>query len=194
MKKLLTACFVTALFACNSSSSKLFIVSNGKLDEASTASDIKIKEGSSYLEKEYDVKEKNIKATVGSSSSSTVLDGDGYFLWNLKQDTLVGAKQAIGTSSIGTVSITQEMLTQKIDSLTALTENRNVSAKNNNFFVLPGQSVKLTSSGNVYIAGPFHSVPRQLDENRYNTETEVFKFYTVKELREEIERLRAMTK
>jgi hypothetical protein len=194
MKKLLTVASFASLVACNSTSSKLFIVSNGSLDNSSTAKDIKIKEGTSYVEKEYTVTEKNIKATVGSSSSSTSLDGDGYFLWNLKKDTLVGAKQNVGSAERGTVTITQEMLQQKIDSLVALTENRNVNAKNNNFFVLPGQSVKLTSSSNVYIAGPFHSLPRQLDETKYNASTEVFKFYTVKELREEIERLKGMTK
>jgi hypothetical protein len=194
MKKLLTAACIVSLIACNSTSSKLFIVSNGSLDNSSTANDIKIKEGTSYLEKEYTLTDKDVKATVGSSSSSTSLDGEGYFLWNLKKDTLIGAKQNIGTTQRGTVNITQEMLQQKIDSLVALTENRNVNAKNNNFFVTPGQSVKLSSSSNVYIAGPFHSLPRQLDETKYNTSTEVFKFYTVKELREEIERLRGMTK
>jgi hypothetical protein len=49
MKKLLTVAAFASLVACNSTSSKLFIVSNGSLDNSSTANDIKIKEGTSYV-------------------------------------------------------------------------------------------------------------------------------------------------
>src|SRR6476469_3687727 len=134
MKKVLSAFTLIVFVACNSSSSssKLFVITNGDFDKASSGSVIKISDGSSYAEKEFDVADKNVKATVGSSSKTTTLEGEGYFLWNLKKDTLVGAKQNIGTADRSTVTITQEMLQQKIDSLTALSENKNVSTANKN--------------------------------------------------------------
>jgi hypothetical protein len=197
MKKILPALSVLILFSCNNKpASKLYIVSNGTLLPTSSANEIQIKPGTSFLEKEYELNsdETKLRAVIGRDEQTGALYGTGYYLWNLKKDTLVGAKQTTGSAARGTVNISQEMLKTKIDSLVALTENKNVSPANRNYFVLPNQVVRISEGTNVYIAGPFHSLPRQLDETKYNASTEVFKFYTVKELREEIERLKAMTK
>lgn len=168
-------------------------MANGDLDKKSTATNIQIDQGNSYVEQEYLVDgDAALKAKLGSEEKSANIQGSGYYLWNLKKDTLIGGKQNIAEGTIKDATITQEMLKVKIDSLQQLVNNQNVSEANHNYFVLPGQLAKITSSTDVLLVGPYNTIPRQLDETKYSAKTEVYKFYTAQDIRTQIERLKGL--
>ncbi len=192
MKNFLTLILISLLLAgCNSKSTRIKIFANGELEKASAGNEITIRPNRNYLEKELELNASQpLKATVGNQTYEATPDGEGYYAWNLKTDTLVGSRQWLNQGATEQQTMTQQRLKQVIDSLELLVIGRNINAANQNFMLEPGRLVKLTSSQDVLVVGPFNSLPKQLDESKYSINTEVFRFYTVKDVREQITRLK----
>ena len=87
---------------------------------------------------------------------------------------------------------TQEELKHGIDSLIQLTQGKNISAANRNFFVLPKTAVKISDNLDAFVVGPFHRMTSV--EKDGDKVPEVYRFYSIQEIREIIDQLTALTK
>lgn len=188
MKNILFPLAAIVLASC-SEKATVTVISNGEFVKGATASSFSINKGNSYLQQEI-VMGSNDKLTAKTTAGDkeAPLSGAGYYVWNLRTDTLIGSIQRINAGNTTDQTITQEKLKHTIDSLQNLLNN-NISGSTA-FFVAPGALQKLTSGSDVYFVGPFNGLPAQLDENIVSENTEVFKFYTSKDVREQIERLK----
>ena len=79
----------------------------------------------------------------------------------------------------------------QLDSLQLLSEGKNVSEKNRNFFILPNQAVKITENTKAMIVGPYHHMTSA--ETVDGKAPEVYQFYSIKEIREMILKLQVLT-
>jgi hypothetical protein len=113
---------------------------------------------------------------------------DGLYIVNVKTDTVVGAKQHVGAEGGG--KITQDALTQKLDSLKKLVQDQNVSDANQNYFIAPGKIVKIGTETQAKVFGPFTTVPGGFDAGSVPA---IYKFYSMKEMREIIANLQKLT-
>lgn len=113
---------------------------------------------------------------------------DGLYIANCKNDTVVGSKQHVGAG--GESKITQDALTQKLDSLKKLVADQNVSDANQNFFITPGKIQKIGTETQAKVFGPFTTVPGGFDASSVPA---IYKFYSMREMREIIANLQKMT-
>lgn len=114
---------------------------------------------------------------------------DGLYIANVKTDTVIGSKQHIGAEG-GEGRITQDALTQKLDSLQKLVLDQNVSDANQNYFIVPGKVAKITTETQAKVFGPFTTVPGGFDASSVPA---IYKFYSMKEMRAIIANLQKMT-
>lgn len=119
------------------------------------------------------------------------IDDDGYFLLNGKKDTIVGSYQNYAAPSDTFKVVSQAELKKAIDSLQLLIENKNVSAANRNYFILPYHAAKITGNIDATIVSPYHRMTSI--EKVGDKDPEVYRFWSVAEIRETIEKLKAMT-
>ena len=157
--------FAAILFtACSSNEKKIMVISKGKATIDVTGKTIAVKDGAGSEEAEmlYNTADK-VVLKVKSEEKEVAIDipENGYYILNTKNDTLIGSYQnytEAGSPTDTSKMITQEMIQQSIDSLIALTEGKNVSAANKNYYVLPFTAVKVTNNVNAFIVGPFHNI------------------------------------
>lgn len=197
MKKisLILLCAVTVFASCESGNKKKVLVM-GKGTLTARENNITLKEGSGYAETMMelsDSKETTLTIEGSGQKNVTVPAEEGFYILNLRNDTVVGARQNIGTDLSSSKVITQEELKLKIDSLVKLTTGANVSAGGSNFMLPPGSVTKVSGNPNARIYGPFTKIPGSLKPDPDGKELELFKFYTNNEMRELIEKLRAQT-
>src|SRR3569833_409470 len=105
----------------------------------------------------------------------------------MKNDTIVGSYLKYSAPSATTKVFTLDMLKHSVDSLQQLINNQNVNAANKNYFVLPYHAVKISGNIDATVVGPFHQMTSM--EKEEGKEPEVYRFYTVKEIRELIAEL-----
>jgi hypothetical protein len=86
---------------------------------------------------------------------------------------------------------TQADLKHDIDSLQQLTEGKNISAANHNFYLLPHTATKFTNNLEAQVVGPFHKMTSA--EMVDGKMPEVYRFYSIKEIRETIAKLTVLT-
>ncbi len=190
--------FAAILFtACSSNEKKIMVISKGKATIDVTGKTIAVKDGAGSEEAEmlYNTADK-VVLKVKSEEKEVAIDipENGYYILNTKNDTLIGSYQnytEAGSPTDTSKMITQEMIQQSIDSLIALTEGKNVSAANKNYYVLPFTAVKVTNNVNAFIVGPFHNITTI--EKDGDKMPEVYRFFSIKEIREKIEKQKAMT-
>ena len=123
--------------------------------------------------------------------STVDLSEDGYYLLNGKNDTIIGSYQKYGMPSDTYKTVSQVELQKSIDSLQLLVENKNVSATNKNYFILPYQAAKITNNQDAFFVSPYHRMTSI--EKMGDKDPEVYRFWSIKEIRETIEKLKAMT-
>ncbi len=184
MKKLLfiALCGMLMSIGCStpSATKKVLIVGRGKI----TAKDNKVTmtDGSGYAEETVEIDEdKPVSWNVTTPSGTTTInipEGAGFYLLNLKTDTIVGSQQNLG-SDLGGRTMTQEELKVKIDSLVQLTTGANVSAAAHNYFIVPSQIVKVSTNADVKVFGPFTKIPGSMEADKDGKAPEVYKFSTV---------------
>lgn len=165
---------------------KVLVISSGNFEVGENT--VQVQGGSSHNEKEMMVT--GDKLTVNSESGSQDFDltQNGFYVLNLKKDTLVGSYQRVGTETNQQV-ITQDDLKVRVDSLTQLMAGQNVSEAKRNFSIPPQQITRITENLNAQIIGPFKRVPGSFEPGK---EHEIYKFYTNKEMQEIVDKLKGM--
>lgn len=161
-----------------------------------TEKKVNMTKGSGYAEKVIDIRDKeattlSVETEKGKQDIAVPAEG-GYYILNLKPDSIAGSVQLMGKDITNTKVMTQEELKVKIDSLAAMTSGKNINFKTN-FIVLPNQLLKISSNKDAQVFGPFRKIPAELEVGEDNKEPEIYKFYTNMEIRELIGRLKKLT-
>jgi len=194
--RLFILCGVIAIFACNQPvTKKVLIMGRGQI--TTQDNNITMSDGSGYTEETVDIAgDKPVTWNVTTPAGKTTVNipqEKGFYIFNLKTDTLVGSQQLLGTDLSSGRTITQEELKVKIDSLTKLTTGENVSLGGRNYFVLPNQLIKVSSNIEARVFGPFTKVSSTLEPNKDGSTPEIYKFYTNSEMRQLIDNFKKMT-
>jgi hypothetical protein len=196
MKKVFGCILVSVLFsACTTEvQKKVLVMGQGDLNVNGKV--ISMLKGSGHAEKEVAINEEgaiDLTVTTAAGKQTYSLPADkGYYILNLKTDTLVGSRQLIGRDLTNTKVMTQEELKVKIDSLVSMTQGSNID-NSNNFIVLPNKPLMVSADLNARIYGPFRKIPSKIDATSDNKEPELYKFYTNTEVRDLIKNLRELT-
>ena len=185
-------CTILVLSSCGKDK-KLVVMSKGPAEINTDAKTIKAKDGSGHEEKEVIVSGDKLVfklSTPAGEATVEILD-NGLYVVNVKNDTIIGSFQNYGDPRLAKNSITQENLKMQIDSLQLLSEGKNVSPANKNFYILPNHATKITDNTNAMIVGPYHRMSSA--ETVDGKAPEVYRFYSIKEIRETISKLQALT-
>jgi hypothetical protein len=194
MKKLCSIAIagLVALTACKTQVKKKVMII-GKGDISAEGANITLKGSSGSSDKTVDLGDETaLQVTSPSGKTSVTVPNDpGFYILNLRADTIVGSKQNVGSDLSGR-TITQEELKTKIDSLTQLTTGANVKARSS-YLILPNQLIKITDNEGARVFGPFTKIPATIDPEKNGKAPELYKFYTNTEMRELIANLKKMT-
>lgn len=192
----LLLCIGLIVASCNTEvKKKVLVMGKGKLSARENA--ITYKTGSGYAETTIELKGDDANTldveADGEKKNISIPADAGFYILNLRADTVVGAKQNIGTDLSSGKVMTQEELRSKIDSLVLLTTGANVQQGGTNFVLAPGSVTKISDNPNARVFGPFTKIPARLDASPDGKELQLFKFYTNTEMRELIEKLKEQT-
>lgn len=193
MKKIIALLGVVVLLSACDKDKKIVVMSKGAADINTDTKTIKAKEGAGHEEKTAIVSGDKIvfKLSTPAGEATVELLENGLYIINVKSDTIIGSYQKYSDPGLAQNMITQENLKLRIDSLLLLSEGKNVSATNRNFFILPNHAVKITDNKNAIIVGPYHQM--RSAEKIDGKDPEVYRFYSIREIREMIRRLQALT-
>ncbi len=172
--------------ACSGGGKKVLVISSGNIEIGENS--VTQGSGSSHNEKAISVNGNSLKVVTASGEEAMNIPEEGFYILNLKKDTLVGSYQRTGTDYTPE-RITQENLQQRLDSLNQLMRGSNVNAENRNYNLAPGTLTKITGNVQATIIGPFKTVPGSFEAGK---EYEIYKFYTSKEMQEIITKLQGM--
>ena len=196
MKSIIVSFTALLLFAsCSSHHKKIIVYIKGNSTVDESAKTITAVDGSGSDEKtiSYKTADKVLLKVTGLGDDATVsIDGDGLYILNAKTDTIIGSYQKYSDPRLTQTMKTQEDLKHDIDSLEQLTEGKNISAANRNFYILPKTAVKISDNLDAFVVGPFHRMTSI--EKVDGKLPEVYRFYSIQEVRETIEKLTALTK
>ncbi len=180
---------------CSSHTKKLLVFTNTDAQINEEAKTITQKEETGHVDKiiQYSSGDKVVLNVKSVSGESTVeIPEDGYYIVNLKaKDTIIGGFQKYSTPEEANRVMTQEELANNIDSLKKMVNNENISAANRTFYILPGTAAKITANADAFIVGPYHRMTST--EKIGDKEPEVYRFYSIKEVKETIEKLEKLT-
>lgn len=192
MKKILFFGLALVLFA-SCKSKKMIVMSKGEADINLEAKTITAKDGGGHEEKAVTLGSGKMafKMNTPAGEATVELEENGLYVVNVKNDTIIGGYQSYSDPKVSQQVITQEKLKQQIDSLQLLSEAKNVSAANRNFFILPNHAVKITDNTEALVVGPYHRM--RSAEKVDGKDPEVYRFYSIKEIREIIGKLQALT-
>ncbi len=183
---------VVSLTACKGHEKKILIYASSDITVDDAKQHVTVSEGTTHHEQELDFASGSpVSLDVQSPTGKMTVTAadDGLYILNLKTDTVIGSFQHVGADN-GQTTITQDMLRQKIDSLQKLVQDQNVSEANRNYFIVPGKMVRITAEPKAKVFGPYTSIPGSFDAGSV---PEIYKFYTVPEVREIIGNLQKMS-
>jgi hypothetical protein len=184
---------IVGFTSCKGHEKKILVYASSDIQVDNTKQHITVSEGTTHHEQELDFTGTDpVKLDIQYPAGKLSLDAheDGLYIINLKNDTVIGSFQHVGADN-GEAKITQDALKQKLDSLQKLVLDQNVSEANKNYFIVPGKIVKITSNPQAKVFGPFTTIPGSFDAGSV---PEIYKFYSMKEVREIIDNLQKMTK
>jgi hypothetical protein len=193
MQKFFIACaLLTLLAACgNQQKRKLLVLGRGSV--TITGQNIDVSGGSNADQKEIEIPPTgkftyNVSSPTGKSTIE--INDSGYYILNLRPDTVVGSHRIEGRDYNNPNPITIEQTKRIIDSLQQLAQGLNVSEANQNYFITPGKLQRITThTDRVFVYGPYHLIPNQLEPG-----AEIYKFFSSQENREAIDNLIKITK
>lgn len=191
--RLIALSAIIAFAACKPGVTKqVLIIAKG--DISAEGNNITLKGSSGASDKTIELSdETTLEVTSPNGKSSISIPAEsGFYIVNLRADTLVGSQQMIGTT-LGGRTIMQEELKGMIDSLNLLLTGANVKAENHNYMVLPSKAVKVSATPKAKVFGPFTKIPGTLDADENGKAPEIYKFYTNNEMREVIVNLKKQT-
>ena len=193
MRKFTIYASFLALTACSDSAKKLIVMSKGPADIDAKALTVKATDGSGHEEKTFVLGSGSytLKLSSPAGEGTSEVKEDGLYVVNVKNDTIIGSFQNYVKPSEANALITQEQLKHRLDSLQLLSEGKNVSAANKNFFITPNQAIKITDNRDAIIVGPYHQMTSAETVN--GKAPDVFRFFSIKEIRETIEKLKVLT-
>lgn len=194
--KHLIICIVTIslLVSCgNGDHKKIVIMSKGTADVNLNDKVITAKDGSGHEEKTIDVMEKEVsfKLNAPAGEATVNMTENGYYVVNVKNDTIIGSYQEYSAPKTTQTQYTQDDIKHKIDSLNQLVENKSISAANRNFYILPNTAAKITNNLDAIIVGPYHRMTSAAKID--GKDPEVYRFFSIKEIRETIAKLTELT-
>jgi hypothetical protein len=193
--KFILSCLTAILLltSCSSDQKRVVIFSKGSVEVNTDTKTIKASDGAGHEDKTVDFVGKNVELTLNTPSgeAKVTLTENGYYIVNVKNDTIIGSQVNYTDPQLSNQVITQEALRFKIDSLHNLVNNKNVGKANRNFYILPNSAVHITDNFDAIIVGPFHKM--RSAESKNGKAPEVYRFYSIKEIRETIARLEGMT-
>lgn len=178
--------------ACKSHEKKILIYASSNITLDDAKQHVSVTDGTTHHEQELDFStgsavNLDVQSPQGKMNVSAV--DDGLYILNLKPDTIIGSLKHVGTTA--KTSISEDELKASIDSLQKLTEDKNVSDANKNYFIAPGKLVKITSNTDAKIFGPFNTIPGAFDAGSV---PELYKFYTIAQVREILDNLKKQAK
>jgi hypothetical protein len=194
MKKIIACLALVVLAAsCADNSKKIIVMSKGPADINTDTKTIIAKDGAGHDEKTISISDKKVsfKLSTPAGDANVELLENGYYIINVKNDTIIGSYQQYTDPNLVKNVVTQEELKKKIDSLSSLVAGKNVSAANRNFFILPNTVVRISGNLDAIVVGPYHKMTSA--EKVGDKDPEVYRFYSIREMREEIARLRSFT-
>jgi hypothetical protein len=171
---------------------KIIVYANNDVAINEDAKTITQKDDEGHVDKEIELKgggkvELKVQQKDGSTSNIEIPE-DGYYIVNVKaKDTIIGGYQKYSTQEEANRTITQDELKRSIDSLHQMIEGKNTSAASRTFFIPPNTAAKISSNTDATVIGPYHRMTSM--EQQGNKEPEVYRFYSVKEVRETIDKL-----
>lgn len=165
---------------------KVVVMASGKVQIKDNV--ITLEPGTTHTENEIVVTTSKLTVTTPSGPSEYAVPEAGLYILNIKNDTLVGSYQHIGTDNSQQV-ISQENLKIRIDSLKQLMAGINANAAKRNFSIPPNHITKISENTRSQIIGPYKKVPASFEGGK---EHEIYKFYTNKEMQEIVEKLSKM--
>ncbi|HLX67249.1 MAG TPA: hypothetical protein VKR41_09650 [Puia sp.] len=191
MQKFHSFLFLTILIslsACKGHEKKILVYASSDIQVDDSKQHITVAEGTTHHEQELDFSSGSpvtldVQSPLGKVSVTAA--DDGLYILNLKTDTVIGSYRHVGADN-GTIHITQDQLKKSIDSLQKLMQDQNVSDANRNYFIAPGKMVRITAETKAKVFGPYTSIPGSFDAGSV---PEIYKFYTIPEEREVVEKL-----
>jgi hypothetical protein len=181
---------ITVLFlvACSGDTpqKKVLVMTSGKAQITDNV--ITLEPGTTHTENIITATGDKLTIKTASGSTDVSVPDAGFYILNLKKDTLVGSYQRVGSENSQQV-ITQENLKSRIDSLNQLMAGTNTNTSNRNFCIPPNQIAKVSANTNAEIIGPYKKVPGSFSGGK---EHEIYKFYTNKEMQEIVGNLSKM--
>jgi major membrane immunogen (membrane-anchored lipoprotein) len=180
------------LTACASHSKKIIVYASSNIQADNTGMNITVSEGTTHHEQEFDYKGGDpVTLSIQSPTGKYTLEAkdDGLYIVNLKNDTVVGSFQHVGSENADT-RISQDALKMKLDSLQKLVAGLNITTGNRNYFITPGKIEKISADPRAKVFGPYTTIPGSFDAGSV---PEIYKFYTNKEIWEIINNLNKMT-
>jgi hypothetical protein len=187
--------FTFLMTSCTSNIKRVMIVAKGSALIDTDTKTITLKDGGGSEEKTADFNQAGVLSLkLKKEDGETVINvaENGLYVLNGKNDTIIGSYQKYGEVPKEEKTVSQTELKKGIDSLVALTQNKNISAANRNFYILPYQAAKITNNIDAFIVAPYHRMTSI--EKETGKEPEVYRFWSIKEIRETIIKLTGMTK
>jgi hypothetical protein len=180
--------WIIFLLACSEKApeKKVLVMASGDVEIKDNV--VSIEPGTTHTENVITAVEDKVTVTTPAGSKDFSIPENGLYILNIKNDTIVGSYQRIGTDNSQEV-ITQENLKLRIDSLKQLMAGTNTNANNKNYCIAPNQVAKVSANTNAEIIGPYKKVPSSFEGGK---EHEIYKFYTNKEMQEIVEKLGKM--
>ncbi|MBC8035459.1 MAG: hypothetical protein H7Y03_15020 [Chitinophagaceae bacterium] len=188
LKWTLIPVLMVLLVSCAGDTTKVVIMSSGKIKVDPAANTITLEAGTQHNEEIMEVaggEKATVTVKTASGDKTVELPEKGLYLLNLKQnDTLVGGVVKYGASS-GRERITDQELTHIIDSTRRLIMGQGASDQTKTYFVLPFLAKKISDNTDATVVGPFKGLPYKV-EGKEGNGPEVYKIYTNKQQRESL--------
>lgn len=171
----------------------MIVMSKGKAEVNTDAKTIKATDGSGHEEQEVTLGSGKtvFKLNTPAGEATVEMLENGLYVVNVKNDTIIGSYQKYSDPKSTQQVMSQDNLKKQLDSLQLLAAGKNVSAANRNFYILPNQAVKITDNTVALVVGPYHRM--RSAEKVDGKDPEVYRFYSIKEVREMIMKLQVLT-
>lgn len=183
---------VMGFTACKGHEKKILVYASSDIQVDNSKQHITVTDGGPHHEQELDFSGSDpvtLDAQTPTGKLSVTATDDGLYIFNLKTDTVIGSYKHVGANA--KTNLSQDEAKHDLDSLQKLELGLNVSEANRNYFIAPGKMVKITSEPKAKVFGPFTSIPGSFDAGSV---PEIYKFYSMSEIREVIDNLQKATK
>ena len=199
MKQIIGCIIIATLLAScasnNNNIKRILVIAKGSADFNTTSKTITLTNGAGTVDTSADFNaEGKLSLQIKKENGNLTIEipDNGYYMLNGTNDTIVGSYQNYGVQKTSFDTVKQATIVKGIDSLQRLIQGTNVSATNRNFNILPYQALKITNNLDAFIVAPYHQMTSI--EKVDGKAPEVYRFYNVKEIRETIETLKALSK